>query len=144
MHLDSQLFGFGLGVVEFLVVGNDESGAHIFRVHYDGMLGGSWLEWCDRLGFRAIGSGGPHAAILLSLQGQHRTLPVNETVFDVYSAKKNAEIAPGVGLETDVAVISAGRVTFLDGVAIAKMEAVRQEMMKSRKVPPEKVKDFYA
>ncbi len=58
MNIDQLLFNFGLGAVEFLVAGVDESGAHIFRIHYDGMGGGSWLEWCDKLGFRTIGSGG--------------------------------------------------------------------------------------
>ncbi len=144
MQIDSQLWNFGINVAEFLVAGVDESGAHIFRVHYEGMPGGGWLEWCDRLGYRAIGSGGPHASILLALQGQRRTLPVGETIFNVYSAKKNAEIAPGVGLETDVAVIEAGKIAFLDINAFGKLEGLRKELTAARKVSPEKVKDVYA
>ena len=143
MNIDQLLFNFGLGAVEFLVAGVDENGAHIFRIHYDGIAGGSWVEWCDSLGFRTIGSGGSHAAILLALQRQQKMLPVGETLFNVYSAKKNAEIAPGVGSQTDIAIVDSSKVTFLEAAAFKKMDDLRQEMSAAYKVPPEKVKDLY-
>jgi hypothetical protein len=64
------------------------------------------------MGFGAIGSGGLHAAIRLAL-GQHtRTASLPETVFSVYQAKKAADVAPGVGKLTDLALIKEGNARF--------------------------------
>jgi hypothetical protein len=104
LNIDQLLFNFGLNAVEFLIAGLDSTGAHVFRVYYSGVAGGDWLEWCDRLGYRAIGSGSSHASISLALEGQHRRLPVAETLYNVYSAKRNSEVAPGVGKATDIVV----------------------------------------
>jgi hypothetical protein len=41
------------------------------------------------------------------------TAGLRETVFRVYAAKRRAEVAPGVGLDTDVAIVSASGVRFL-------------------------------
>ena len=109
IQIDQLLFNFGIGAVEFLVAGIDASGAHIFRVHYSGIAGGNWLEFCTRLSYRTIGSGLSHAAILLSMENQNRTLGVGETLYNVYCAKKNSEVAPGVGPATDIGHPSGGQ-----------------------------------
>jgi hypothetical protein len=94
LNLDSQLFNFGLNVVEFLIAGVDSTGAHLYRVFYGGVAGGDWLEWCDRLSYRAIGSGLSHASISLALEGQHRRLSVPESLYNVYSASSGCHCPP--------------------------------------------------
>jgi hypothetical protein len=132
LNLDQLLFNFGLGAVEFLVVGTDSTGAHIFRIHYDGVAGGDWLEWCDRLGYRAIGSGSSHASISLALEGQHRRLSVAESLYNVYSAKRNSEVAPGVGKATDIVILTAGKVDAVGDDRIKKLAAVREKHLKDK------------
>ena len=132
INVDQQLFNFGIGAVDFLVVGVDGTGSHIFRVHYNGVVGGSWMEWCDKIGSRAIGSGSSHAAMLLSLEGQHRRMTIAETLFNVYSAKKSAELAPGVGRSTDLAVMTASGLVTIPESAIDALEELRAKTQKSK------------
>lgn len=143
VNIDNQFWNFGVGAVEFILAGVDSTGAHIFRVHYSGLTGGSWLEWCDRLGFRAIGSGALHSAILLSLDGQNKNTAIDQTIYNVYSAKKNAEVAPGVGPSTDLAVISSAKVDFFSVKTIEKLAGIREEHLKSRKIDATKLKGIY-
>ncbi len=132
-QIDQLLFNFTLQT-DFLVAGIDNSGGHIGWVHYHGVQGGGWLESFDKLGYQAIGSGGSHAAILLSLEGQHRDLTIAETVFNVYMAKVNAEVAPGVGDETDLAVITKDGVEYLTGPFLEKVDEIREKVIGQR--PP--------
>jgi hypothetical protein len=142
LNMENQIFGFGLSVVEFLIAGVDLTGAHVFRVHYDGMAGGDWLEWCDRLGYRAVGSGASHASILLSLEGQHRGLPIHDTLLNVYRAKKNSEVAPGVGSATDLAVVS-DKVHLLGEKFIDELDTIRKTIDQGAKERSEKARIIY-
>jgi hypothetical protein len=143
LNIDQQFWTFGLAVVEFLVAGVDATGAHIFRIHYDGIAGGSWLEWCDRLGFRAIGSGAMHSSILLSLEEHTRQATIDQAIYNVYAAKKSAEVAPGVGPSTDVAVVTLSGVTFLTKDTFEKLNSVRTDALKNRRVDPEVIRGLY-
>ncbi|HSX25317.1 MAG TPA: hypothetical protein VLG69_05100 [Candidatus Andersenbacteria bacterium] len=141
-EITNQLFNFGIGIVEFLVTGVDESGAHIFRIHYNGLVGGSWLEWCDKLGHREIGSGASHASILLALEGQFSGFTVSETIYNVYSAKKSAELAPGVGPSTDLATISEDGVLFADKDMMESLSNLWQDTQKT-KVDVTEISELY-
>lgn len=90
---------------DFLVVGIDSSGAHISVVTHPGTI----LS-LDKLGYGAIGSGGIHATIHLSLSGQTNRKGFIETLYSVYVAKIASQSAPGVGEATDIAVIEKGQV----------------------------------
>lgn len=90
---------FNMGL-EILVSGIDSTGAHLAVVVHPGSH-----VWLDKLGYGAIGSGLMHALGRLHLAGQTRHRSLAETLFSVYDAKKAAEVAPGVGKETDVHVI---------------------------------------
>lgn len=97
---------FNLGT-EFLIAGVDDGGAHLSHIGNPGVI--SQLQ---KLGHAAIGSGGIHALTRLSLVAQHRARSLSETLADVYSAKRAAEVAPGVGDATDMAVIDVSRVVW--------------------------------
>lgn len=127
LNIDQLLFNFGIGAVEFLVAGTDQTGAHIFRVHYSGMAGGSWLEWCDKLGYRAIGTGAPHASIFLSIEGQHRGRSIGETLYNVYCAKRTSEVAPGVGAATDLAIIVGDKIEVINEARLEKLAGLREK-----------------
>jgi hypothetical protein len=125
-QIDQLFWNFGLNT-DFLVSGVDRTGGHIAWVHYHGVQGQGWLESFDKLGYNAIGSGGIHASILLSLTGQHRELSVAETVFNVCAAKVNAEVAPGVGNQTDLTVITRDGVKFLSEEAINQLRELHKK-----------------
>jgi 20S proteasome alpha/beta subunit len=101
MMLDSQIAQFNLGV-ELLLAGLDPSGAHIYSVMNPGPP-----ESChDVIGYAAIGSGTIHALQAFIGFGHSASAGYHQTVFRAYAAKRRAEVAPGVGRDTDMAVVS--------------------------------------
>jgi ATP-dependent protease HslVU (ClpYQ) peptidase subunit len=82
-----------------IIAGCDESGGHIYVVSEGN------IACCDDIGFVAIGSGGNHAASYFMVEGHAGNAELPETVFRTYVAKRRSEIAPGVGLATDMHVI---------------------------------------
>ena len=90
---------------DFLVAGIDAGGARVCYVGHPGTL-----VWLDKLGYGAIGSGAVHATMRLSLGAQTRDTPLAASILAVYTAKKGSEVAPGVGNETDVAIVYADRI----------------------------------
>lgn len=98
---------FNLGS-DFIVTGVDTGGARICVIGHPGTL-----AWLDKLGYAAIGSGGIHANMRLALGAQTRSSPLVDTVYRVFDAKKASEVAPGVGPETDMAIVTAGGIKVL-------------------------------
>lgn len=86
---------------EIIVTGLDDSGSHVFVVSHPGQV-----ICFDKIGYGVTGSGAPHASIKLALELQHPESPLADTLVSVYSAKKAAEVAPGVGKETEMFVIT--------------------------------------
>jgi len=133
-EIQNQLFNYGINVVDFLIVGVDNSGSHIFRVHYNGVAGGSWLEWCEKIGHREIGSGALHSSIYLSLESQYSGTNLSDTIYNVYSAKKIAELSPGVGPATDMAIITNQGIKFFDQTIFDTLMNIRNE---AKKIKPD-------
>lgn len=142
VSIDQQFWALTLNT-EFIVAGVDQTGAHISWVHYHGLSGAGWLEPFDKIGFTAIGSGGSHATILLSLSGQHRDLPAWDTMYRVFRAKKNAEVAPGVGTATDLAIIQADGVKFVSGEILQQLDVVVRES-ETHRTDSKVLQDLYA
>ena len=115
---------------DLLIAGFDDGGHHLFAVTHPGTL-----VPMDMLGFTAIGSGGLHAAIRLSLGGQSKSSALADTVLTVYQAKQAAEVAPGVGKRTDMAILKDGKVclagaelfNILDGIQRAPQSVTPEE-----------------
>jgi hypothetical protein len=108
--------------LEILVAGTDDSGSHLFTVLHPGIL----LP-LETTGYGAIGSGGVHAAVRLSLGQQNKQASLVDTVYNVYEAKKAAEVAPGVGTLTDMAIIKDGKVRFVKPAMFTVLEKVHKE-----------------
>ena len=66
------------------------------------------------IGFAAIGSGGVQALNTLLFQRQAKTDPLPITLYNVYKAKRNAEVSIGVGRETDIMVLSPTEIFKID------------------------------
>jgi len=117
-QLAAQMSVFNFGT-DMIVAGADGDGARIAYVWNPGTM-----VWLDKLGYSAIGSGGLHATTRLSLGSQTRDSTLADTVYRVYAAKKAAEVAPGVGSETDLAIIQNGSITSDTTALLTKAEEI--------------------
>jgi len=94
-RLTQELLNYDLPIMEVIFAGIDQSGPHLYVAD-----GGK--VWCqDAVGFAAVGSGASHAKSQLMFSGHTASSPFNKTLYHIYAAKKRAEVAPGVGQETD-------------------------------------------
>jgi hypothetical protein len=125
----SQVLGQMLGMIaqhnlslDVLLAGIDEGIGHLSVVAHPGMA----LPM-DTVGTSAIGSGGLHAAIRLSLGRQARDIGLPETIFNVYEAKRASEVAPGVGKVTDIAVLNGCGVSFVDESVFKILDSIEKQ-----------------
>lgn len=131
----SQQFNMNL---EIIVAGLDRAGAFIARITHPGTL-----VRLDKLGYDAIGSGGIHALTKLYLGAQTVRRHIDVTLYVVYEAKKAAEVAPGVGRGTDVAVISKDGLDICDDTIMTALEEVYSVVTKSSTPNLDKVMKAY-
>lgn len=97
--LARELLTFSLPPTEVIIAGIDESGPHIYTV-------AEGQATCrDLVGFAAIGSGANHANSYLMFSAHNARASAAVTVLRTFTAKKRAEVAPGVGSDTDIYVI---------------------------------------
>lgn len=101
--LDQQVANFDFGL-EVLIAGVDEEGGHLFQIGNPG--GAGVVLDLGPIGFSAIGSGGLHAIQAMIGFGHTPSRGLNDTIFRVFGAKRRAEVAPGVGHDTDLLVIT--------------------------------------
>lgn len=118
MSLDDQVQRMEFGVT-LIVAGVDQSGAHIFCVSDPGIS-----TSYDRIGYHAIGSGMTHAILSLVASGQHRSKSINETAFNVFRAKRQAELAPGVGNSLELRIITDGNVYTVTSEQLCKLDEI--------------------
>ncbi len=120
--LDNHLATYNYGT-DFLIAGVDDSGAHLYHLTHPGGIAQNF----QTIGFTAIGTGSLHAVQSLIGFGHTPARGIDETIFSVYASKRRAEVAPGVGRDTDLMVVDqAGRRT-LSNTALDQLEALYQE-----------------
>jgi hypothetical protein len=78
-------------------------------------------------GFTAIGSGGTHGAVRLSLGNQAPAIHLPETIYNVYEAKRASEVAPGVGQLTDMTVLTKKGVAPLSDAHLKELMAFHKK-----------------
>lgn len=119
--LDGEMANFQYDLV-ILVAGVDEEGAHLFTVHNPGIS-----NYHNRLGYCSIGIGDLHSSISLISSNFSPHTKLIHGIFNTYKAKRAAEVAPGVGRATDMAVIDSKGIKTLTEGDIKKLEEVYQE-----------------
>jgi len=95
----TELMNHKLEETAVILSGIDLTGPHIYVVR-NGVI-----SCQDSVGFAAIGAGEWHANSQLMFAGHTKEKSVPETLLLVYSAKRRAEVAPGVGKGTDMFAI---------------------------------------
>jgi hypothetical protein len=97
-QLAKEVLTFQVPRIEALIIGLDDR-PHIYEVTNDGLTCHDWT------GFASVGGGAWHSNSQLMFAGHVKTRHLTETVMLVYTAKRRAEVAPGVGEATDMIVI---------------------------------------
>jgi len=82
-----------------IFAGIDPAGPHVYVVR------GANVACQDSTGFAAIGIGDWHAESSLMFQSYYPSFAAADSIMAVYTAKKRAEVAPGVGTQTDMFMI---------------------------------------
>lgn len=98
-NIATELMNYDWPETATIFSGIDMSGAHIY-VARNGAI-----SCQDSVGFAVIGVGERHAGSQMMFAKHSRYKLVPETLLLVYSAKKRAEVAPGVGNGTDMFAI---------------------------------------
>lgn len=125
----SQILAQVLGMIsqhnlqlDLMIAGVDSSGAHLFLVSHPGTVLAT-----DTVGTASIGSGGMHAAIRMSLGKHKKDDELAQTIYNVHEAKLAAEIAPGVGQATDMAVLNGNGITFVADPVFAMLRKIHKD-----------------
>jgi hypothetical protein len=126
MTLESALEQYALGV-NLLLAGVDDSGAHI---HTNGDPGGGNTRH-DAMGWAAIGIGAAHVVPSMVGFGHSARDGYKETLFRVYASKRRAEVAPGVGSDTEMAVITVDGTKRLSGDVMGKLGVIYDRFRKA-------------
>lgn len=78
----------------------------------------------------AIGTGTPQAINTLLFQRHSRTDNITTAIYNVYKAKRNAEVAVGVGKETDMLVLTESKIYDLTGAQINTLSEIYEDELK--------------
>lgn len=110
--------------LELIVAGVDSEGGHIYHI------GDPGISHCfDVMGFCTIGSGEHHAGMTFIRNKYSIGMPLKKVAFLTYQAKKEAEIAPGVGTTyTDVGIIGKGGMVFLGAEALQSLNSLYEDV----------------
>ena len=130
LFLDSAIQQMNLGI-SLIVAEVDRSGPHIYGIEDPGCH-----QCYDHIGCHAIGSGRRHALLTLISQDHHREASLWETVGRAYTAKREAEMAPGVGSATDVCLITQTEQRLLSDVELQNLNQWYREQVASRQLEP--------
>ena len=98
-QITTELINYETPRISTIFAGIDNSGAHIY------VADNETLNCLDLVGFAAIGVGSWHASSQMMFAGHTKFKAFPETLLLVYSAKKRAEVAPGVGESTDMFIV---------------------------------------
>jgi hypothetical protein len=125
--LAKELLNFEIPNVSAIFAGIDLAGTHIYTVRNDE------VNCVDNVGFAAIGIGGRHASSQFMFARHAWNSPFAGTLLLTYYAKKKAEVAPGVGIGTEMVLAgpNLGSVTEVKGEVIAKLDQEYRKTIRS-------------
>ena len=134
-----ELINFQAPDVETILTGVDQEVpyTHIY------LIKNGDISCQDTIGFAAIGIGSWHANSQLMFAGHTRWKSFPETLLLVYSAKKRAEVAPGVGEATDMITIgpALGQYSKIDVGHISALEIIYKTSQKEEQAAAIRAKE---
>lgn len=136
--LDERLASYDFGVT-LLLAGVDDAGAHI---HTNGNPGNG-NQCHDSIGWHAIGSGSIHVIPSMAGFDHSPEAAYRETLFRVYASKRRAEVAPGVGKESEVAVINRDGVKWLTSGELEQLDSIYDRVVSKNQAEQTKQMDKF-
>jgi 20S proteasome alpha/beta subunit len=129
-RLTDEMRGFSLPRMEAIIAGLDRTGVQIYHA-FQGDITPQHV-----VGYSSIGSGYWHANSEFMSARHNSTNSIPETLFLAYRAKKRAEMASGVGKETDIFIISPEMpFTSISDSEIKKLDRIYNEFVgKERRI----------
>jgi len=126
-QLATELMNYEVPAVSAIFGGCDLTGSHIYTVR-DGVA-----TCADSVGFAAIGIGGRHASSQFMFARHAWNSPFPDTLLLTYVAKRRAEVSPGVGRGTDMAVVGpvVGTLTSVAPDIIEKLDAEFRRLIRA-------------
>lgn len=122
-EIKEQLQRFSGHSVEAIIVGSDGDAVHMYEVDSRGSV-----SCMDDVQFHAIGAGAWHAKSHLMQAGYARTFTNLATAMaQTYTAKRRAELAPGVGKPTDMHLVLKDQWYPISRADIAKLDELYAE-----------------
>ena len=121
LTLDNQISTFDYGVT-MIIAGTDLTEGHIYGLRHPGQV-----ECYDALGYYAIGIGAEHALASLIRNGCTPHTAPEAALYYVYEAKRAAESAPGVGKDTDLAIIRSDGSQQLDNGVLERLDEIHKQ-----------------
>ncbi|MBI4295459.1 MAG: hypothetical protein HY669_04760 [Chloroflexi bacterium] len=116
--------------LELLVAGVDNTGGHLYYIHDPGIA-----DCFDAIGFCAIGSGERHAELTFIRSAYSPKVSLNRAVFLAYQAKRDSELAPGVGDRfTDMAVIDESGIHFVHEETLEVLREAYKKLMSAHSI----------
>lgn len=107
---------------ETIIAGCDGKSAYIYRIDGKGRV-----SLHNDIGFVSIGSGGIHSSAYFMQMPYDHNVRFSEGLVSTFFAKKRAEIAPGVGMTTDMSIINGGGIFTVPPDDIAALEKTYRE-----------------
>ena len=101
-----------------LLIGFEDEKARISEI------GDGGIETYDKIYFNTIGSGSIQAQNTLLFQKHSKQDDLKTTLYNVFKAKRNAEVMQGVGKETDIGYLNENGITLLDEESIAILDEI--------------------
>ena len=116
-HILKSITKIGLDTA-ILLIGIEDKKARISQI------GDGGVETYDQIYFNTIGSGSIQAQNTLLFQKHSKQDDLKTTLYDVFKAKRNAEVMQGVGKETDIGYLNENGITILDNESIGILNEI--------------------
>ncbi len=125
-NIEEKLTNYHFSGASAIIAGIDQEGPHIYTVTNEEVI-------CnDKIGFSVIGSGYWHAASHFMFSGHTRFSLGQKVLLTTHQAKRKAEVAPGVGRETDMFLIGPqlGSFRWIEKEWIDQLDKIFEENVK--------------
>ncbi len=120
---------------QILLVGFENGISHITEINESGIF-----DFRD-INFHTIGTGSVQASNTLLFQKHSKEDNLETTVYNVYKAKRNAEVMPGVGKEMDLLILTKKGIIKLGNEKIKILQDIYQKELEFGKTN-QKLKDL--
>ena len=138
-NISKEILNFEVPYVSTIVAGIDDTGAHIYTVRKE------IVDCNDAVGFASIGIGSRHAESQFMFARHSRLSPSVETLLLTFFAKKRAEVAPGVGTDTDMYMIGPrlGNAVIISKEVLKSLEDIyKKNVVKEKSIQKETQKEM--